>query len=120
MFTEYRPPDATSDPMVVTYTMSGTATAGVDYDIPASATIPSGASNAEVFVTPRIDCVWYGTNLSVVLNLSPGAYIVTAPSNATITLQDWSFSNVWYVSREGEHLRHELGHGLYQPAKSVE
>ena len=39
-------------PMVVTYTMSGTATAGVDYDIPASATIPSGASNAEVFVTP--------------------------------------------------------------------
>jgi hypothetical protein len=57
IFTIFRTGD-TTDPLTVNYTLSGTATNGIDYvtDV-LSITIPSGASSADVVITPIDDSV---------------------------------------------------------------
>jgi hypothetical protein len=73
----------------VTYTVSGTATAGVDYyALSGSVTIPQGQSGALIWVTPIQDSLLEG-NETVGVQLQPGAtYDLGSPSGWNMTIRD--------------------------------
>ena len=88
----------TAAALVVSFTISGTATNGTDcIFIPASVTIPAGASSAAVTVTPIADNLAEGDE-TVVLTLAPDvAYSIGAAAGATVIIHDkpmdaWRFS----------------------------
>jgi hypothetical protein len=88
----------TAAPLTVGYTIAGTATNGTDYTaIPASVTIPIGASSATITVTPIADNLAEGDE-AVVLTLSGDpAYTFGTQTSATVTIHDtpmdaWRFS----------------------------
>jgi len=84
-----RPPTSTNGALVVSYTVDGTASNGVDYAaLSGSVTIPAGQSNATVTITPTDDIRMNETNETVILTLSGGAYQVGSPSTASVTIQD--------------------------------
>ena len=79
-----------TDALTVNYTMSGTATNGVDYtSLLGSVTIPAGQPGADVLITPTNDTSFEGTE-TVILTLAPGAYgrPPGASASATIYLTD--------------------------------
>lgn len=80
---------AVGAPLAVAYTVSGTATPGVDYvALPGIATIPGGSSNIVVAVTPLDDTSNEGAEV-VVLTLGADAnYVIGAPASATVTIDD--------------------------------
>ena len=78
---------STASALLVTYTVTGTATNGVDYQsIPVTVTFPPGQATADVFVMPLAD----GTpddGETVVVTLSDGAaYDLGVPATATATV----------------------------------
>ena len=92
--------------LVVYYTLSGTATNGVDYVLlPGMATIPNGQSTATVTIVP-IDDTELDPDETILLQLSVsiGNYSVGSPDNAQITIldneSDGTFSSdpVWAAS----------------------
>ena len=96
-FTITRSGDTTAA-LTVGYTIGGTATNGTDcVAIPASVTIPAGASSATVAVTPIADNLAEGDE-TVVLTLAPdAAYLFGTASSAMVTIKDkpmdaWRFS----------------------------
>jgi len=88
-FTINRTGGPTTNPLTVSYAMSGAATNGTDYvAVSGSATIGAGASSTTVTITPIDDSVYEG-NESAILTLTGGAtYAVGNPDNATITIAD--------------------------------
>ncbi len=75
----------TTAALTVNYTLSGTATSGVDYTAPSgSAVIPIGASGVEVQITPINDTLAEGTE-TVIMSLAAGAYSRTGPATYYIT-----------------------------------
>ena len=72
----------------VRYAVGGTATAGSDYEpVPASVTIPAGEESVPITVT-AIDDPLAETDETVVLTVEPdAAYIVSANSEATVTIK---------------------------------
>ena len=78
---------ATTDPMTVSYAVTGTALPGVDYvPLPGTVTIPAGASSAVIPVTP-LDDPYAEPNESVLLSLSPDpAYSTGFPSQAVVAI----------------------------------
>ena len=72
---------------VVTYSVSGTATAGSDYTaLTGTATIPANATSVDVVVTPVIDTLVESTE-TIVVTLSPSAdYGLTSASSASMEL----------------------------------
>jgi hypothetical protein len=97
VFTITRGGDTTAA-LAVSYAITGTAANGTDCtSIPASATIPPGASSATVMVTPIADSIAEGDE-TVVLTLSGDpAYTLGAQTGATVTIHDapidaWRFS----------------------------
>jgi hypothetical protein len=78
-----------SSDTTVQYVLSGTATNGVDYvTLSGSATIPASATNAVLNVI-AINNTRLDTNRTVVITLlSNAAYLVNAPSNATVTIRN--------------------------------
>ncbi|MDH4065530.1 MAG: S8 family serine peptidase, partial [Acidobacteriota bacterium] len=78
----------TSSELTVYYTVSGTATAGVDYvTLTGTVTIPVGASEASVSVD-ALDDLTSEPAETVVLTLEPdSAYIVKSPGSATVTIE---------------------------------
>ena len=87
-FSVYRTGDTSQD-LVVQYTLTGTATNGTDYVTNMlSATIPAGATNVEVVITP-IDDTEAEVTETVVLTLASGStYDLKSPSAATIFIAD--------------------------------
>jgi hypothetical protein len=77
----------TDTDLSVFYTISGTATNGVDYRrLSGSATIPSGATKAAITVKP-IDDTIPEPDETVILTLSPDAnYIIGSHNTATVTI----------------------------------
>lgn len=74
--------------ITVSYTLSGTATNGTDYTIPATATIAAGATTATVSVSPIDDALVEGTE-TITLTLADAArYNLGAATAATINLTD--------------------------------
>ncbi len=88
----------TSAALTVNYTISGTATNGTDYvSIPASVTIPAGASSAPVTITPVADSLAEGDETVVIILAPDASYSFGAAFSATVTIQDkpmdaWRFS----------------------------
>jgi hypothetical protein len=81
--------------MPVTYTISGTASNGVDYAaLSGTVTIPAGVLATNIIVTPLGDSL--ATNqVTVTLSLVPSTnYTLTSVSNATATILDWPI-NIW-------------------------
>jgi hypothetical protein len=85
----------TGVPLLVNFTIGGTATVGADYvSIPASVTIPAGANSATVTVAPVADDIPVGAT-TVVLTLAPQfSYAIGTAASDTVTIQDTPF-NAW-------------------------
>lgn len=79
----------TTATLTVNYTVSGTATNGVDYQpLSGSLTIPVGQATATVVVTPIDDSAPEGSE-TVVLTLTPSSsYNLSAPTSASVTIAD--------------------------------
>ena len=80
------PPEAA---LTVSYSISGTATNGVDYEaIPSAVTIPAGATTASIVIRPIDDSLVEGPE-TVTLTLASGSdYQVGSPNAATVTIAD--------------------------------
>ncbi len=77
-------------PVTVTYTVSGTATAGTDYEpLSGTVTIPAGQTNADITLVPRADTTLENTEtVTVTLQTSPASHDLGEPVNATVTIDD--------------------------------
>lgn len=66
-------------PLTVGYSLAGTAQAGLDYDaLPGSVTIPAGANEATIIVTPRNTAMAGRKTLSLTMNAGAGFEVSTA------------------------------------------
>ncbi len=90
---------ATTSPLTVNYTVSGTATGGSDYEaIGTSVIISAGAASASVTVTPLADTIPENDE-TVVMRLAPHpAYTVGRPSYATVIISDNNAPRITRVS----------------------
>ena len=78
----------TSGAVTVNYTISGTATNGVDYAaLPGSITLPSGATSADISITTINDALNEGSETVTITLASNAAYLIGANA-ATITIAD--------------------------------
>jgi putative intracellular protease/amidase len=89
LFTFTRAGGNANQPLVVNYTVSGTATSGSDFaTLSGSVTIPAGRASATVMVTP-VDDTEIEPNETVVVTISANAaYAVGTASFATVTIAD--------------------------------
>jgi hypothetical protein len=82
---------STASPLTVTYTISGTAIRGTDYNTAPAAgtvTIPSGSLSATVSVIPVDDSAFEGDETVIFTIAGSNAYRAGSPGSATITLRD--------------------------------
>jgi hypothetical protein len=88
VFTATRSGSTTSS-LVVSYTVSGTATPGSDYTaLSGSVTIPAGSSSATIAVTPLADTLTEAAETVIVTLSASSGYTVGSPSSATVTIAD--------------------------------
>ena len=80
---------STTQPLTVSYAISGTATSGVDYNAPSgTVSIPAGSTTADVVITPIDDTLGEATE-TVILTVSISThYAVGSPNNATVNILD--------------------------------
>jgi len=80
---------ATSTSLTVNYAVTGTATQGTDYSsIPASISIPVGASSAKIVILPGDDTL-VEADESVIMTVSSNSqYTVSAPADASFVIVD--------------------------------
>jgi serine protease len=75
--------------LTVSFSLSGTATSGVDYQlITGSVVIPAGAASATVTVTPIDDTLVESAETVIATLQSGSGYDVGSPDNATVTIAD--------------------------------
>jgi hypothetical protein len=74
-------------PLVVTFTLTGTATNGVDYQtVPLTVTIPAGQATVSVSIVPLADTTAEGSE-TVILTVVDGAgYTAGSPAAATVAI----------------------------------
>ncbi|MEO7298211.1 MAG: Calx-beta domain-containing protein [Verrucomicrobiota bacterium] len=78
-----------SSNLTVFYSISGTASKGVDYaSLPGSVTIPAGSVNAMVTVNPIDDSLVEGNETTVLTLAANAAYVTGSPGSATVTIAD--------------------------------
>lgn len=78
---------STAEPLIVFYTVGGTATAGTDYvSLPGSVRIPAGASSVTIPITPVNDSRVEGTETVVLTLAARSTYRVVAPASATVRI----------------------------------
>lgn len=89
---------ATSSPLTVFYTVSGTATQGADFTtLSGSLEIPAGQESAMITVTALADQLTEGTE-SVTLSLFPGtSYHLGTPNSATGMIDDRPYQEFLYA-----------------------
>ena len=76
-------------PVTVSYTISGTATSGVDFvALPGTITIPAGSSSAGILVLPIDDGIPDDAESVVVTLQNSPLYIVGSPGSATVTIYE--------------------------------
>ena len=95
-FRVWRSAAATSHPVVVNYTLGGSAVSDVDY-IPLSGQtlIPAGATNADVVVIPIDDIIPYQTNHFVTITLAEGGYRIGIPGSAVVVISENDTNNAY-------------------------
>jgi hypothetical protein len=73
--------------LTVTFTVSGTATNGTDYDtLPVTVTFGAGQADVDLVVAPKQDGVAEGPETVIVTVTDDATYDVGAPADATITI----------------------------------
>lgn len=78
---------AVTSSLTVTYTVSGTALNGTDYQvIPLTVTFLAGQATADVFVIPTADSVAEGLETVIVTLIDGATYDLGAPATATATV----------------------------------
>lgn len=89
----------TSAALIVGYAITGTATNGTDcVSIPASVTIPIGASSATVTITPIADSIAEGDETVVLTLTGDPLYTFGAVTSATVTIRDKPM-DAWRLSK---------------------
>lgn len=79
----------TTEPLQITYTLSGSATAGSDYaPLSGTVTIPAGAAFVDLDLTVIDDTIPEGSETVIVTIDSSADYLVGASPAATIVIQD--------------------------------
>ncbi len=88
----------TDDPLVVRYTVAGSATSGADYPALANwVTIPAGAFSVPITIAPIDDNLVEGPE-TVQLTLDPDpAYFIGAADSATVTIADNDTATISFV-----------------------
>ncbi len=111
-FSRSGPPDAA---LTLQIALSGTATPGSDFTaLPASVTIPAGASTASLTVTPLADSLAEGSE-DLVVSITPDpAYQISALSSATVQIFDRPF-DLW---RSSHFTPQQLGDPLISAAEA--
>jgi hypothetical protein len=80
---------STAAPLVVSYTVGGSATRGADYAaLLGSVTIPAGRASVTLAVQPVDDAIFEGAETVVVGVAASAGYLVGAPGSSTITISD--------------------------------
>ena len=80
---------STASPLTVNYTVGGTATNGVDYQLlSGNVVIAANFSSAAITVTPLDDNVVEGDETVIVALSSNTTYMVGSPNSATVTIAD--------------------------------
>ena len=79
---------ATSEPLIVSYTLSGTAQEGVDYTVSGSTTIGANAASTVITVTPIDDDLLEGTETVLLTINDDPTYGVGTPGSAQLNLID--------------------------------
>lgn len=88
----------TVEALTVNFSVSGTALNGTDYTtIPASVTVPAGASSAAVPITPITDALAEGAETVTLTLVNHLAYAVGGANSATVTIADRPF-DAWRFS----------------------
>jgi hypothetical protein len=104
-FVVTRPSTCTAKDLPFNYTLSGTATNGVDYNFSWSSggpTIPAGQTNATLTVTPIINANNFQTTRSLLVTLNPGAYALGTASNANGAFQSFPMNFIWNNAEPGQ------------------
>jgi N-acetylneuraminic acid mutarotase len=79
----------TAEPLVVHYTLGGTATPDVDYGAPSGrVTIEAGATSRSVYIYPKWDALAEGTETVTVTIIAGAGYAAGAPTVGTVTIAD--------------------------------
>lgn len=101
VFTFTRADAATAAALTVNVSVSGTATPGSDYTaIPATVTIPAGASSTTIAVVPVTDTIAEGPETVILTAANGTGYYVSSPWNGTVTIQDLPADN-WRFAKFG-------------------
>ncbi|MFO1351111.1 MAG: autotransporter domain-containing protein [Gammaproteobacteria bacterium] len=80
---------AMATPLTVAYTLSGTASNGVDYTrLDGNLTLPANAPSAEITVIPIDDDLTEGNEFVIATLATRPQYTVSSPSNARVTIVD--------------------------------
>jgi hypothetical protein len=80
---------STSSSLTVKYTVSGTATAGSDYNsLSGTVTIPSGSASASITVTPKDDSSVESTETVIATLASSSSYNRGTPNSAAVSIAD--------------------------------
>ena len=80
---------STAAPLVVRYTVGGTATNGVDYQtLSGELTIPAGSTTAALVIVPKDDTLVEGTETVTVTITKTDAYTLGSPAAATAPIAD--------------------------------
>jgi subtilase family serine protease len=83
----------------VNYSISGTATAGIDYEsIPDRVTIPSGSEEATILITAIDDSKAEVDETVILTIIADPAYIVSATDKATVTIQSDELISDLFIS----------------------
>jgi hypothetical protein len=78
---------STAAALTVTYTLGGTATNGVDYEmLSLTVTFTAGSATADVVVTPLVDAVREGIETVIITLIDGAAYDLATPATATATI----------------------------------
>jgi len=97
------PGSSTAQPLTVSLSLGGTAANGTDYStIGPSVTIPAGAQQVTVAVTPIDDQNLLDPNKTVIASIvpQPGVYQVGSSSSATVTILDYDAPTVTVVATQ--------------------
>lgn len=79
----------TTDPLTVSFSLTGSAANGVDYaTTTAQVVIPASAGSAEILITPLADSLSEGDETAILTLTSNPAYILGSAAQASITIHD--------------------------------
>jgi hypothetical protein len=92
-----------SSPLTVTYTLSGTATMGVDYqNVPMSVTFDAGEPTVDVTVTPSFDTAAEGVESVTLTLMGVAPYEFGSPAAASVNISDAEGPFVTVVTSDAE------------------